>query len=108
MPLTGVLQGGPQIELVPALRVSFVAQLAASFVGAIGAACFGAGISPYITPSAPIPEEAITAIANSCATKSALYPSRECFTAKMGRPPAPDLLIAFMQLHHRVCVAVFF
>ena len=69
MPLTGVLQDGPQISLVPALKLNWAAQVLGSIVGAIGAACLGAGVGPYITPSAQIPDEAVRAIVDRCALK---------------------------------------
>jgi len=70
MPLTGVLQDGPKIDLVPALKLNWAAQVLGGLVGAMGAACLGAGIGPYIVPSAKLPPEAISAIASLCATKN--------------------------------------
>lgn len=69
IPLTGVLQDGPQIDLVPTIKLNWVAQVLGSLIGAIGAACLGAGLGPYISPSTPLPEEAIRAIVDRCATK---------------------------------------
>jgi hypothetical protein len=70
MPLEGVLQDGPQIDLVPVLKLNWTAQVLASIVGALGAASVGAGIGPYLSRTASVPPEAIAAIADRCTTKA--------------------------------------
>lgn len=69
MPLEGILQDGAQIQLVPALKLNWIAQVLGGIVGAIGAASLGAGLGAHGVPSQPIPEEAIRAIADRCSMK---------------------------------------